>query len=234
MILILSGLDGQGKTFLNARKAIELLYRNRKWFNKTGVVRPVMLNLKLSAAVEAEFGLFPNGFIGYWENPLELVELRNCDVIWEEMATHLDATQWQYMPSTFKRWVQQHRHYGLEIYGNTQDLKSIDISVRRMVSGLYVVKKIAGSRSPAATKPPVKHIWGVGLKREVDADSLEKEKTQYKYTGWELFFIDRQGCEIYDTLNETKAGEYPKLRHSVRYCEDESCPIHHRGKVIHA
>ena len=48
MKLVYTGLESQGKSLLLAKKVIDLVNRNKRWFNKYGFVRPIYSNLKFS------------------------------------------------------------------------------------------------------------------------------------------------------------------------------------------
>lgn len=226
MIALFTGLPGAGKSFKMAQTLIDVLYRNKKWYEKSGIQRYVYSNLKLSPEIEKEF----KGFIHYWGDPAELVALRDCDVFWDEIATHLDATQWQNMSLEIKRWLQQHRKFGLEIYGTTQDFAMIDKSMRRLTSDLLYLTKLFGSRDKSSTAPPIKHVWGLILVQRFDPTTYDEEKK--KAVGFPSFlFLNRSAIDIYDTTQEIKQGEYPPLNHIERTCIKPGCEFH---KVTHA
>jgi len=226
MIAVFTGLPGAGKSYKMAQTVIDVLYRNKKWYEKSGILRPIYSNLKLSPSVEEEF----KGFINYWSEPAELVTLRDVDVFWDEIATHLDSTQWQNMSLEIKRWLQQHRKFGIEIYGTTQDFAMIDKSMRRLTSDLLYLTKLFGSRDKSSTKPPVKYIWGLILVQHFDPTTYDEEKK--KSTGFPSFMLlNRSAIDIYDTTQEIKQGKYPPLNHIERECIYPGCQFH---KVTHA
>jgi len=205
---------------------MQLLERNRKYFDKSGVVRKVVSNLKISTELEVEFA----GFIEYWTDPYQLVKLRDCDVVWDEMATHLDSTQWQNMPLDLKRWFQQHRKFGIEIVGNTQDFAMIDISVRRLVEVLYLLQKVFGSRDKSATRPDPKRVWGLIWLRSLNPQDYKEDKKVAKASmSFNFLWISKKLIDVYDTRQEITMGKYPPLKHIERVCE--TC---HSTKIIHA
>lgn len=219
MIEIYVGLPGAGKSLRLAEIVIQLLRRNKKYFKKSGIRRLIYSNMKMSDALEKEY----EGFIKYWEDPSELVKQRNVDVIWDEVATYLDSTQWANVPLELKRWLQQHRKFGIDIFANTQDFPMLDISMRRLVSRLYIMKKIIGSRDKSATRPEVSRVWGAVIMRHVDPDSFIMDKTEYKYIGAQFLFIKKKLCDAFDTTQEITSGKYPPLRHIERECSKENC-----------
>lgn len=225
MICVITGLPGAGKSLKLARIVIDLLYRNRAWYrskkNVERVRRVLHTNLKLSPAVLAEF----EGFVEEWEDPAQLTQLRNCDVIWDELATAMDATQWQNMPLELKRWLQQHRKFGIEIYGTSQDFAQVDKSFRRLTSDLLHVTKIVGSPDKSATRPEIKRIWGLCMIRVLDPQKYNEADSKFEGTGMfpRFMWISRRDIEVYDTTAEVKVGTYPALRHIERNCERVEC-----------
>jgi len=227
MICIFTGLPGAGKSYKTAQTALEILFRNKKWHEKTGVVRKVYSNLKFAQHIEQEYELF----IQYWWDPSQLVAIRDSDVLWDEIATHLDSTQWANMSLEIKRWLQQHRKFGIEIYGTTQDFAMVDKSMRRMTSDLYYLSKIMGSRDKSATKPPVKYVWGLVVIKTLDPVVYDEDtKTQGRGIPG-FMWLRREGVEVFDTTQEIKMGKYPPLNHIERECITVGCNFH---KIVHA
>jgi len=234
MIGIYTGLPGAGKTHKMAKTMISVLYRNKKWHEKQlkrdpkAKKREVWSNIKLSPTVEQEF----DGFIRYWSEPHELPLLRDVDVFWDEIATHLDSTQWQNMSLEIKRWLQQHRKFGIEIYGTTQDFAMIDKSMRRLTSDLYIITKLFGSRDKSNTKPNPRFIWGVSILRYMDPTTYD-EMDSKKFAGGlpHFMWISKHSVNVFDTTQEVKMGKYPPLNHIERECIQKGCTFH---KVVHA
>jgi len=227
MISIVTGLPGASKSYMMAQQSVKLVERNQKWFKTTGRVRQVVSNLDLSN----EFKAWANKdhvFFRTWEDPEELPGLVNCDVIWEEMGAHVDSSSWEQLPLQLRRWLQQHRHRGVEIFGNCQDFADIDVAIRRLTGNLLYLVKLAGSRDPSPTSKPPKFIWGIILKMYLDPRQYnENEKFKNsQFGGFE--FIDRKGVELYSMFNDIKPGKYPPLQHRERKCPD--CGF---TKVIH-
>jgi len=227
MIVLFTGLPGAGKSYRMAQTTLGLLERNKKWYEKSSIVRSVYSNLKLSPRYEAMY----KDFIKYWSDPSELVEIRDADVLWDEIATHLDSTQWQNMSLEIKRWLQQHRKFGIDIYGTTQDFAMIDKSMRRLTSDLFILTKLIGSPDKSATRPPPKMIWGLCTVQSVDPTTYDELESK-KRPGFPSFqFITREGINVFDTTQEIKMGKYPPLNHIERECISKGCNFH---KVTHA
>lgn len=217
MIHIYDGNTGQGKTYMTGLKTLELLHRNKNWYEKKKIKTPRILatNMALSPAIQKKF----MGYIAFWSDMEQLVSLRQCDVIFDDMATYLDSQRWTETPLSVKRWLRLHEHYGCDIYGNAQDFLTIDPSVRRLTGRVDHVSKIIGSRRPSATKPEVKRIWGILTVRRVKTEEMDKEKIKRTYEGLpKIEFIKRAVCNVFDTTQDIQMGEYPPLQHIMRVC----------------
>lgn len=215
MIYLYTGSVGSGKTLKLAEETLYLINKNVALFKKTGKLRLVSSRIRFAPAFEKKY----KNFFEYWNSALELVGKRDCDIIWDEISVDLDATQWANTPLEMKRWLQQHRKRGIDIYGTTQDFGTVDKSLRRLVRELWVLEKLVGSRDISPTKPPVKHPWGLIRLREVDKKDYTKEREEYTFIRSEYMFIKKELTSMYDTTQEIYQGEYPPLFHSERKCE---------------
>lgn len=228
---IIEGAPGQGKSLYTASKVEDLLRRNKKWKQKSGVVRKIASNIKFSEAFEKK----AEGFLLYWTNTQQLVGLRDVDIVWDEIATELDSRNWVNLDDEMKRFLSQYRKRGVDIYANTQDFSMIDARARLMITSVKSLSKIIGSRDPTPTKPPIKYIWGIVMIREVtNYKETEPDKKKYSLIP-DFLLITKSLCDIYDTRQDIKQGELPRLRHVVRYCEHygeagHDCSFH---KVSH-
>jgi len=223
MIKIYEGNTGQGKSYMLSLHVMKLLKRNARWFKrkKTKELRRVATNMSVSNSIVQKF---PNGIV-YWNDLEQLTGLRECDVIFDDMATYLDSQRWSETPNSVKRWLRLHEHYGCDIYGNAQDFLTIDPSVRRLTSTLHRVTKVFGSRRPSATKPRVRKIWGILFIREVDKSQRDIDDTKRHYKGlFRLEFLKKDICKVFDTTQDMIAGEYPPVHAIVRECVDDFCP----------
>lgn len=231
---ITEGPPGQGKSLYTARTALRLLKRNQAWEKKGNPRRILWSNLKFSEDFEKEF----DGYIRYWVDSSQLVKLRDCDIIWDEIATELDARNWPNLSIEMKRFLSQYRKRGIDIYANTQDFSMIDARARLMISNVRTLTKIMGSRDLSTTKPPPKYIWGPVLIRDViNFREADPEKKRYELIP-SLMWISRDLVAIYDTRQDIALGKPPPLRHEVRFCQnhkdadgDGTCDF---CKVFHA
>lgn len=217
-IYVCAGLTGSGKTTWLADRASWLLRDNYRTHKRTGLpIRRVASNVRFSDWVERKY---TDGII-YWNDPEELVGLTNVDVIWDELATALDSTQFANTPLSLKRWLQQHRKVGICIYGTVQDFPMLDISMRRLVHRLRYARKVIGSRDICANMPPVKRPWGIIFLWEVDRSTFTFDATEYKWASLfpEIIFISKKLTSFYDTTQMISGTKLPALQHVERWCD---------------
>lgn len=235
MKVVFSGLESQGKSLKLAMVAADLLLRNHVWLKKSGVVRPIISNLKFSEEFEkyaSDLGI-P---IKYWVNLDDLVKYEQADIIIDEIGNYFDSRFWQDLSLDVRRWITQGAKCGIEMYGSAQDFAQVDKAFRRLVNSLYEVSKVIGSPRPSPTKPPIKRIWGLCMIKELDPRAYKEDDKRVvtsfgsKIALPRFFFIERRYCEIFDTTQKIERGRYPKLRHEERDCELDSCSFH---KVFH-
>jgi len=215
---IIEGGVGQGKSLYTARIAKSLLKRNKKWFEKSGILRKVYSNLKFSEKFEKEW----EGYIQYWTSTDQLCKLRDVDVLWDEIATELDSRNFALLSDELKRFLSQYRKRGIDIYANTQDFSMIDARARLMITRVATLNKIFGSRDPSPTKPPVKNVYGLTLIRDV-INFKEATPDKKKYTLIpDFFLIDREDIEIYNTHQDITTTQLPikKLRKEIAVYEE--------------
>jgi len=239
MIVIVTGLPGSGKSLKLAQICVDLLYRNKRYYDKqikaynygtraeAPLKRTLWTNLKLQPKVEAEF----EGFIEYWTDLRQLTPLRDVDVVIDEVATYFDARLWETLSLEMRRWLAQHRKFGIEIYGTSQDFAQVDKAFRRLTSDLLYLKKLVGSRDISATRPDPKHIWGVCLISELDPTKYDETKSKFAQSGIPRFmFIHRSDTEIFDTRAEVRLSAALPLKHIHKVCEQNDCSF---AKIVH-
>ena len=153
--------------------------------------------------------------------------MKDADLVWDEIATELDARNFANLSEDIKRFLSQYRKRGIDIYANTQDFSMIDARARLMVTRVASLNKVIGSRDPSSTKPAIKYIWGLVMIREVES-ILADDPHNKRYIGIPSFFlIDREDVKIYDTRQDIPQSPPLALRHIFRKCEFHSDEKHH-------
>jgi len=243
MIVIFTGLPGSGKSYKLGKTCVEVLYRNKKRYEKDldyywnpdkaklatkePIKRVMWTNLKFGPDVEAEF----KGYFKYWTELKQLTPLRDVDIVIDEVGTYFDSRLWETLSLEMRRFLSQHRKFGIDIYGTAQDFAQVDKAFRRLTSDLLYLTKIAGSRDISATRPPPRFIWGVSLVRELDPTVYDEQKSKFATGGLPKFMmITRRGTEIFDTRAEVKLSSALPLKHIDKECEKEGCSFR---KTVH-
>lgn len=250
MIVIFTGLPGSGKSYKLGRTVIDLLYRNRKMYERkvnaykknelARVKNPDILslqepfkrilytNLKLSEAVELEF----DGYIKYWQDLRQLTPLKDVDVVIDEVGTYFDARLWETLSLEMRRWLAQHRKFGIEIYGTAQDFAQVDKAFRRLTSDLLYLTKLVGSGELSPTKPEIRFVWGIVLVKHLNPQQYNEEKSKFDSSSGlpSFMLITRQGVSVFDTRAEVKMSSALPLKHLEKACELPECSFH---KVVH-
>lgn len=226
-----AGRPGNGKSLYAVKQIGWLLYRNKKWFDKTGKVRQIATNIKLSPEFEKRFLYKGKNFLSYFTTIHQVLKLRDCDLVWDEISTEFDARDYSGLSMECKRFLSQYRKRGIEIYANTQHFGMVDLRARTMVTRLYEYSKWIGSRDPSPTKPPPWFVWGVcfGYRvLQVDRDDPYQQRlTRFPRR---FFFIRKQDIERYDTRQDILKSEPLPFIHEERKCEKPDCNF---CKTIH-
>lgn len=228
MIEIAFGRPGNGKTLYTCKLIKELADRAVRIKKKYGYDRKVWVNIPIAQWFK---DLYP-GVIVQWEDPNEFLDQKGIDVVYDEISVDFGANSWAATPRIFKDFFSQHRHIGIEIYANTQDYKDVDINIRRRVARALLLRKMCGSKDPSPTMPPVKHVWGWIVGREVDPQQVEDDpKIEMdildRLIPKESFVITKYLCDMYDT-------EYLVKHHTWTYRHEKRiCPECDFEKIIH-
>jgi len=228
---IYSGLESSGKSLKLAMDVTEIVARNAKWARKSGIVRPIWSNLHFSR----EFYDYATKEMGipihYWSNLDTLIQTHDADIVCDEVGNYFDSRLWADLSLDVRRWLSQGAKQGIEFYGTAQDFAQVDKAFRRLCNELFLIKKIIGSRRPSATKPPVKYIWGVCLKFELDPNAYDEDKKKFIGGGLPgVIFIQRKYCDIFDTKEKIERSLPPLMKHIERHCENNDCTFH---KIAH-
>jgi len=214
------GKEGSGKTLLMGADTYWIVARNSKLFEKTGIVRPIRSNIAYSKEFE-EYAKSKNVDIFYWKNLEELETFTECDLFIDEVGAYFDSRTFADLPLSTRLWLAQAQKLGVHIYAGAQDWGQIDVSFRRLVSRLYELKKVLGSRRPSKTMPAGKHPWAIILQYKVapaaSSDSAEL-KTLSMFPGF--FFAGKKAVERFDTNARIITSEAAPLQRIVRHWID--------------
>lgn len=228
MKIVYTGLESSGKSLHMAYVMRGIVMRNKRWFKKTGVPRPIVTNLPLSVSFQA--WITKQGIPVFFFTDLnQLVGYSECDVFIDELSKYFDSRSWTELSLDAKHWISQGAKSGVHVFASSQNFAQVDVSYRRLVKKVFIVKKIVGSRRPMMTSPAVKLIWGLYYLRGVKADTFRAEDMQMKSMGFPRFgMITKNKTDLYNTSGLIKQSELPLLEHIERKCL--TC---NKVKIIH-
>jgi len=223
--VVYMGLEGSGKTLLMSCDAYELVYRNANWFKKTGVVRPIVSNIKFTESF-TDFAREKGVPIRYWKDIEELVHMTECDLFIDEIGAYFDSRTFDSLPLNVRLWLAQADKLGVHIIGGAQDWSQIDVSYRRLVKKLYDVKKVIGTRRPSASRPGAKKPWAAILKYKV-APVAGAESTELKTLSMlpHFHFFWGKHFRRFDTNARVEDSAAPPLKKVVRHWYNEKGEI---------
>jgi len=223
------GNKGNGKSMFTAY-LIDYLFESYRFQEKRYPNLPkraVYSNQKFSPAVEnAEL----NKHLHYWSSPKQLYDIRNADIIWDEIGKDLPAVSWKDCPKPLRQVFSHLRKRGNRLFSNTQVYNDIDVSFRRQVDRTFHMVKWCGSPDISASLPPVRHPWGSIVMYEMDKNSLEtqdnldKQKQRGKMLQIPKFLsIRNKWVRMYDTSAEIPAYRPTELEHNIFTCFHPNC-----------
>jgi hypothetical protein len=226
---------GSCKSLDQAKTCLRLLQQSKKIEKKYKLPkREIWINTPMNQKVLEKY----EDRLKYWQDPMEMIftdyptnkiKRRNIDVVWDEIAVELPSDRWKDLDAEIRKFFAQHRHRGIRIFANTQDYMMVDINARRMATKVFEIKKKIGSKDPSPTLPPVKYIWGLALKWELNKQLIRKDDQVRKKQSIipEFVWITRKYVELYDmTYDIDKKVEY--LVHRKR-----TCPVCGLEKITH-
>lgn len=73
------------------------------------------------------------GNIFYFQEILEIIEVKDGLILFDEAQVLFNARNWEGLPNEFQYKLQQHRKHNLDLICTTQNLGTIDITYRRLV-----------------------------------------------------------------------------------------------------
>lgn len=209
------GRPGMGKSMYTAKMTLWALKRAVYIKKRLGKIRRVAVNYSLNKTIEKKY----EEFLFYWTDPMQLIRMRDFDLFIDEVANYFPSDKWKDTHHEVRRMFSQHRKRGMEIFGNTQDYRMVDINARRMLSRVFQLYKVVGSRSPSATLPEVKHPWGMIAQFELDPETLEDDKEKQRIGLPTFFLITKRLTGLYDTTEDIKPAPPPAFHHVDRRCD---------------
>jgi len=219
------GLESSGKSLLMARELKKNINRNALWFEVTQIKRPIYYNLALSDSI-LEYAQKKGVVMIFWSDLWDLVDMKECDLYIDELATYFDSRFYMDLPIDVRLWLSQAEKLGVQIVGATQDYFMIDISFRRLVKMIFEVRKIAGNRRPMKTAPPIKFIFGLMFTWSIDPRTAAIAKTQEEMNtiSWlpSPKFYTKRMTNLFNTNSRVALSKPPPLRKITRVCPEDN------------
>lgn len=134
------------------------------------------------------------GRIVYFQQILEIMEVSDGLILFDEAQVIFNARLWESLPPEFQYKLQQHRKHNLDLICTTQNMGTVDITYRRLVHGWYHCE-----RGFTIGNEPVK--IGLFHLHEKDIDQLYNQIDDLKAdtitSHW--FIIHKWKKKLYDT-----------------------------------
>lgn len=217
MKIIYTGLESSGKSLMLARTALGVLERNHNWYTRFGFRRLVYSNLRFNDDISSKY----KDYIVYFDEIREIIDKTGCDIIFDEISSHFNALKREPLPLSVNKWLRQGAKQGVHFYATAQEFHDIHLDFRRRVHKCFYISKLFGSSRGGDCLPPVSHIWGLCLVRELNIrpyNELAPEFIPVLSGGLSFLFISRFYASIFDTHQVIKKGEELPFEHYVRKC----------------
>jgi len=209
MKLIYVGKESSGKSLMLAKKAHDLVDRNSKWFEKTGIPRPIYTNSPFAGEF-VDYASSVNVPIKNWTDLNDILGIEEADIFIDEIIKYFDARNWTNLSLEAKHWLTQGAKSGIHVYGACQDFSQVEKQFRLLCNEVYQIIKVIGSPRPMKTRPQVKRVWGICMIRQINPSSFKGDTTTMESIGWPSFFtIRREDTDIFDTSLRIKSSKLP-------------------------
>jgi len=198
-IKMLTGLPGQGKTYVLAQIAYNALYEGRD----------VYANFRLGYPEESK-----SQNLHYWRDPKDLVGIENGVIVMDEAHVYFNSRLWAEFPIELQYKFQQHRKDGLDIWGTVQNEARLDVVIRELVTSFYQCVKMFGSGEGASTP------WGLIRVAQYAPEDIKSIRGQPKAVEW--YWIKSKITRFYDTLGkiEIPKDETETVEISYKKCKE--------------
>lgn len=213
-----TGLESAGKSQLMAVEASNLLKRNISWIKKREklglpfVPRTMAFDSPMSKHFIDKVEEAGMKYIHFYDLN-EIMPLNEIDIFINEINKFFPARGSEGLTREQAEFLSQGAKDGVDIYFCSQDFSQAHKQFRFLVNDMYFVTKIIGSRRPTKSSPPSKHIWGIVMYRQINPASFKGDNTTMESQGWpNLYFINREDTELYDTSYKVRGTMLPPLK----------------------
>lgn len=225
--IIWAGKEGSGKSLKMAHTANIVLGDNIYWCKITGIPRPIYTNIIFSDEFKARAlkGGIP---VIEWKNLKKLVGVSGADIFIDEIGIYFDSRLWADLPLAVRHWIAQCDKNGVNLYGTAQGFDQVEKSFRRLVTKLYLCRKLVGSSRPHVSYPVIKFPWGLFFTRDVEPTGYKADSVDIKAYGMpHPFFLHKSDYGVYSTNQRVDYEIEHIVEHILQKCEDPACTWTH-------
>lgn len=133
-----------------------------------------------------------------WET---IKDKRNCVVVFDEVGQVFDPRDWTEEGSEVRRWFQLHRHFHIDIYGNTQDVSLVAKSIGIVADEWQYIEKI--------------HVGPLGQWIFGKLFGGERVVMQKSYLSWQQLKKMASGWEILQQDEERIDYDFERVAYNV-------------------
>lgn len=210
MIQLITGLPGSGKTLFLVREIKKALKENRK----------VASNISIK-----------DSRVKYSDNAFELLAGEDELLVLDELQRSINSRLWELLPVGIQDRLQQHRKFGLDIWGSVQNIKRLDVVARELVEKYFEVIKICGTTEKDRVFP--KHPWGLFMVREFNVDDagLKRRSVVGGLFGVRFFLLRKADYDFYNTFKPI-GKEIEDFKKGFVQVSAWICPTCHHRKLL--
>jgi len=124
----------------------------------------------------------------------------------DEAQTWFNSRDWENLPKQVQYLMQQHRHYRIDIYAATPNIRRIDLVMRELVGEYYEVRKLFGT--PELKNLKIKNPWGLYTFHKFDV--LDANLKRRGFAIPRFFIATKKIYSSFDTHQKFKAADETK------------------------
>lgn len=210
MKLVYTGIESSGKSLQLSIKAEEILRRNIRWLRITGIPRTMAFDSPMSSDFIQRITDAGLKYVKF-SNLTDVLHMSESDIFINELIKYFPASGSNSLSNEQLDFLTQGAKNGVDIYAASQDFSQVHKQFRLLCNEVYVVTKLIGSRRPVKSAPPVKHIWGVCMIRQVNPSSFKGDSATMDSISVIPSFtvIQREDCERFDTSYKVPLSQLP-------------------------
>lgn len=229
-----TGKESAGKSQLMAVTALDVQNRNIRWIKKRHklglefIPRTMAFDTPMSEWFIQRGEKYGIKYL-FFKDLIEVMPLSQVDIFINEINKFFPQRGSDPLNRDQAEFLSQAAKQGVDIYFCSQDFSQAHKQFRFLVNEVSHVVKIAGSRRPIASAPPVNYVWGIVLHFPLDPDTFKGDNFSMKIKGWpKIYWINKKDTELYDTLYKVRGSKPPP----IKMIEQEHWYLDEAGEVV--